>query len=560
MAGTPLVSPATTALADDCTPGVSATRWRLWHLSVGLVLPMALIVWNMVAVRAFTVDDAYISFRYARNLSRGLGLVYNVGERVEGYTNFLWTVLIAAGFKLNLHPEIVAKWLGGGAACVSLGMVYVLSRRIRPFGVIPCVATWLMATSMVQTGYAMFGLETAFFTCLVLVGLELLLRERDRGRGFPFSAVAFGLAGLTRPEAPMFIGLPMLFLGRGIIGRQNVLRGLVFTAIVGAHLLWRHAYYGSWLPNTLSAKTGDIVQQLRNGRAYFLSYGDHAIPAMLLTVLGVCALVIFSARQRRGQGADPVVADTLPRVNLKDGVCLLTLMAFVAAYVMLVGGDWMPYYRFLAPFEPFAFVIACLGARAWGESALALAGSSVRSAASPQFRRTVAGVAVALVLSIVGAVRTERLLSAQESMLRGEKAFWDSAAGGVAYWLVTDGQQGEVALGDIGFVGYETDYPILDLLGLVDPVISKLPGGYTRKTGSGYVARVFDKSPKYFVFVGTADCRRMAFPAQEELRLDPRFQGAYRLAGAVRHTMGGVWCIFERHAPPGPQARAGAAR
>src|SRR5690242_4850816 len=211
MTSTPVATftPVAATAARESESG----RSRLWHLSVGLVLPMALMVWNMAAVRAFTIDDAYISFRYARNLARGLGLVYNPGERVEGYTNFLWTVLMAAGLRFHVSPEILAKCLGGLAACVSLGMVYLLSRRIRPFGAIPCIATWLMATSMVQTGYAMFGLETAFFTCLVLAGLELLLRERDRGRGFPYSALVFGLAGLTRPEAPMFIGVPMLFLG-----------------------------------------------------------------------------------------------------------------------------------------------------------------------------------------------------------------------------------------------------------------------------------------------------------------------------------------------------------
>jgi hypothetical protein len=150
------------------------------------------------------------------------------------------------------------------------------------------------------------------------------------------------------------------------------------------------------------------------------------------------------------------------------------------------------------------------------------------------------------VLIIVGVVRTERLYAARDVILHREKLFWDSAAGGAAYWLLTDGREGAVALGDIGYVGYETDYPILDLLGLVDPVIPKLPGGYTNKTGPGYVAHVFEKAPRYFVFVGSGYCERTAFPAQERLRLDPRFRDAYRLASRIRHTLGGYWCIFEK--------------
>ena len=54
------------------------------------------------------IDDAYISYRYALNFVQGHGLVYNPGEPVEGYTNFLWTVFIAAGMPLGLHPSSTA--------------------------------------------------------------------------------------------------------------------------------------------------------------------------------------------------------------------------------------------------------------------------------------------------------------------------------------------------------------------------------------------------------------------------------------------------------------------
>jgi len=57
-------------------------------------------------------DDAYISFRYARNLIEGNGLVFNPGERVEGYTNFLWTVLMAGGLGLGVHPAQGSVLLG----------------------------------------------------------------------------------------------------------------------------------------------------------------------------------------------------------------------------------------------------------------------------------------------------------------------------------------------------------------------------------------------------------------------------------------------------------------
>ncbi|MFC1573450.1 hypothetical protein ACFL6M_07630 [Candidatus Eisenbacteria bacterium] len=61
---------------------------------------------------AWTCDDAFISFRYAKNLVDGLGLVYNAGEPVEGYTNFLWTVIVAAAMKIGLEPVVFAQAAG----------------------------------------------------------------------------------------------------------------------------------------------------------------------------------------------------------------------------------------------------------------------------------------------------------------------------------------------------------------------------------------------------------------------------------------------------------------
>src|SRR5580698_4569692 len=98
-------------------PEPAAPRSARLHLVVGLVLPAVLLGVNMARVGSFTIDDAYISFRYARNLARGLGLVYNAGEHIEGYTNFFWTVLLAGGIRLGLDPVLLAKVLGGLAAC-----------------------------------------------------------------------------------------------------------------------------------------------------------------------------------------------------------------------------------------------------------------------------------------------------------------------------------------------------------------------------------------------------------------------------------------------------------
>ena len=65
--------------------------------AVRIMLLASLIVFLSIAflLRAYTVDDAYISLRYAQNLAHGHGLVYSIqgGERVEAYTKFLWVLV-----------------------------------------------------------------------------------------------------------------------------------------------------------------------------------------------------------------------------------------------------------------------------------------------------------------------------------------------------------------------------------------------------------------------------------------------------------------------------------
>ena len=60
-------------------------------------------LWRAIAL-AWVCDDSFISFRYALNLIEGSGLVYNPGERVEGYSNLLWTLLVALWMRLGADP------------------------------------------------------------------------------------------------------------------------------------------------------------------------------------------------------------------------------------------------------------------------------------------------------------------------------------------------------------------------------------------------------------------------------------------------------------------------
>lgn len=495
---------------------------RQTALLVGLVLPAMLLAYNMWRVRPFTIDDSYISYRYARNFARGLGLVYNAGERIEGYTNFLWTVILAGGIKLGIDPDNFAKGLGSLSAFGALGLTYAISGRVAPYRTLPCTATWLLASTVVFSGWPVFGLETSFFLALVLGGTLLFLREEhatvrpgepapagERPGGFPWSGVVFGLAGITRPEAPMFLGILMVFLGRRFFARQNLLRGALFAAPVLAHLAFRRSYYGAWVPNTALAKTGNVTGQLQVGMNYIQNYAIHAGPVLWLALIGLSLGLVHRRR---------------------DLLAMAAIGVAVLGYVILVGGDWMPLFRFMSPFEPFCFLLVDVGVRHVVDR-----------------RRAVPNLALAIFTVATIAHRTGMLREGQAQFMVKEKHFWDSAAGGTARWFLQNGEPGEIAMGDIGYVGWATDYPILDLLGLVDPVIAQLPGGYTHKIGPGFNNRLFDKKSEYFLLISSdPDCRHPSVTGSIAIYRDPRFLQQYKVAGKVPLDGNFAWCIYKR--------------
>src|SRR5215208_1233784 len=91
-------------LGTTKTPRYISAFW--WP--AGVLIAGGVFAWLTARCYPFVIDDAFISFRYAANLAHGHGLVFNPGERVEGYTDFLWTVLIAAFMKVGIDPGQVA--------------------------------------------------------------------------------------------------------------------------------------------------------------------------------------------------------------------------------------------------------------------------------------------------------------------------------------------------------------------------------------------------------------------------------------------------------------------
>lgn len=128
-------------LAGGMLAAILATLGVVVHAVYGYSIPFS--------GNAFGSDDAFISYRYAANFVAGNGLVFNVGERVEGYSNFLYTLLIVPGFLFG-HEHIYLFSLS--LNCILLiGCCLLLQRLInRHMGALPAlIGACLLALSPV---------------------------------------------------------------------------------------------------------------------------------------------------------------------------------------------------------------------------------------------------------------------------------------------------------------------------------------------------------------------------------------------------------------------------
>ena len=333
---------------------VWATRQGVRPIHLLLFLPWLVLLGYLTHTAWFLCDDAFISFRYARNLLEGHGLVFNPGEYVEGYSNFLWILELAALWgTFGLRPEYTAQWLSVACTVGTLAALLGWVARLPGLpqrGLVAWLALGLVCSSATFAQWTSAGgLETRQFTlCVVLavVGLTLSPENRLALLGVSLSLAA---ASLTRPEGPLFAACCFgwyavqrrVGTGRWWPGwRDATALGAPFVLLVAGHYLWRYGYYGEWLPNTYYAKH---VRPWYDMGIRYLAAAALETGMYLLVPLAVVALVSAWRRHRS-------LAYTLP----------LLCIAAHTAYIARVGGDRFG-YRPLDFYWPLLAVPAAVG-------------------------------------------------------------------------------------------------------------------------------------------------------------------------------------------------------
>jgi len=315
-----------------------------------LALGAALLIagWGAYVNRAFFHDDAYIGLRYARNLTEGHGLVWNQGERVEGCTNFLFTLLVAGLGALRVPLVLAARSVNALAFAALAAYAWIHGTKLvggsplrRPLGL---VAFLIVVTSFPLIVWVLGGLEGPLFAALVAGGVWTLrgaLNRQDAGKSLAVSGLLFGLACATRLDGALFVMVSLLFLafeptptgGRvRRIGTFLVAFGVVFAP----SLIWRWAYYGSPVPNTYWVKaSGFTLERMQDGLRY--AFALLARPPFTFVLAGA-ALMLAVVRRR------------LDRATLYVPFAVMLYLA----YVVCVGGCHMPACRLALPLIPIA--------------------------------------------------------------------------------------------------------------------------------------------------------------------------------------------------------------
>jgi hypothetical protein len=304
----------------------------------------------------FIQDDAFISFRYAENLVEGYGLTWNAGDEapIEGYTNFLWVMLMAGalvlGFDLVLSSMGLGLALGLGTLFLTYRLALLISRPDESQAT-ALLAVVLLGTNYTFSSYMTGGLETQLQTFLIVLATYFTFRIREdsaqaSNRQFAVLSILFSLAVMTRLDTALFCFILYVFSILSIKLKTCLTSDKMVSAsyltlpgalIVGAWLFFKLLYYGDILPNTFYVKAvTDTYSAFLIGAEYIWNFLLQYSLLIFIVLLPLYFKQLFAKSKYR--------------------VVLLISLALWILYVVKVGGDFME-FRFMVPALPFAYLL-----------------------------------------------------------------------------------------------------------------------------------------------------------------------------------------------------------
>lgn len=444
----------------------------------------------------FVNDDAFISFRYARNWVDGLGLVFNPGENppVEGYSNLLWTILAAAPLAAGLDP---VEWMPRVSAACGLALaalLYVAARRRLNLPPAPALLGAAAAAWSAPFGaWSTSGLETMPFALLIFVLIERTMLRPAGPAGWTAGLAAAGLALIRAEGAYWAAVLLLLAAATHMAGPQRWVRAWLTSLSIlvvthAAHLAWRWMYYGALVSESTRAKSGLSLAWLDRGLDYVVVQ-TMTCPILLLALLCLPLALLRPERRRT--------------------LALAAATLGFPMFAVLAGGDFMCFGRFLVPaLAPAGVLLALALASVGGRSRTALArlrrGAAHLAGAGVVALGVLPGFDVHVVPKAVREKFHFRLSSpkgfqseAQQWATQRDNAIAWTLAGLALRQVASPGDS--VCLVPIGAIGYYSNLRVLDQVGLINPAVARRPINHEKLSMPGHDRAVV---PTFFISQG----------------------------------------------------------
>ncbi|MFI5236662.1 MAG: hypothetical protein ACHQLA_01835 [Ignavibacteriales bacterium] len=449
------------------------------------------------------LDDAYIFFRYAENIVNGNGFVWNIGEApVEGYTSFLYLFALIIAKFLSFDLEVFAILFGTVTSAFTLYFSYLIYNHLYPHDQVKTPSNILtiiiLALSPAFAYWSGAGMETSFYSMFLVMTIYYFLKLPDSVRNNLSKGILFGLLCLLRFEAVLFFLVALYYFLKEDksffkmkINRNPILFVTGFTIIFGIYFVWRWSHFGYFFPNTFYAKTGGGFQQITGGFLYIIKalrlfYGFGWIPIIL---------VMLYFRQSMISGK----AFFLFSIGL---VSLLT--------TILIGGDHFHLGRFVLPVFPLLFIL-------FPPALNKMLTTQIKHLnLKPIFRTAVLLVFVTALL--VAKPVYQDAINGFKNLLEGKKetlvVYDESSEREIIDWqhgfIIMGSSLNQISKKDeyiacvpIGAIGYYSKMKVIDMVGIVDPVIAheKLSADHLIKWTPGHTKGdgkyILSRKPEY---------------------------------------------------------------
>ena len=325
------------------------------------------IIYALVVLSIFpkwTVDDAYISYRYADNLANHSELTWNVGEDpIEGYTGIAMPVIMSIFIKLGLSPIIVGKVIGVVFFLLGGLILRSIFRLLKIQGLACSIPLILYFAAPFMFVHALSGMETILFSTIIVICVYLLFisitSEKHKGLWEIALFVLLLLTSLVRPEGVVLalttiaglVFIKLKYSRRDFL--PFALRMMLVYIIPGlVYFLWRWHYYGQFLPNTFYVKSSpDLFDKFSILKLAFFSVLFLFIPAVGCFLLNASNFKRKWAELKEWRGISPVNSQLI--------IACLSVIVFVGLVLfqymrsrLLMNFE----YRFYMPFFPLFLI------------------------------------------------------------------------------------------------------------------------------------------------------------------------------------------------------------